>query len=88
MDHEERLFRSDDEVGVYLQVPLYEETIEEASEEWFNILVSCPCDINEEGILIMASDRDRALFLEARHSLPANSLEIVKQRGTTPSPTP
>ncbi len=82
MDHEERLFRSDDEVGVYLQVPLYEETIEEASEEWFNILVSCPCDINEEGILIMASDRDRALFLEARHSLPANSLEIVKQRGT------
>lgn len=82
MDHEEKLFRSDDEVGVYLQVPLYEETIEEAAEEWYNILVSCPCDIDGEEILIMANDRDRALFLEARHSMPANSLEIVKGRGT------
>ena len=29
---------------------------------------------------VLDNERDRAMFLEARHSLPANSLEVVQRR--------
>jgi len=82
MEHEEKFFSADHRVGIYLQIALHGETLEEGAEEWFNILMRSPVDIDGEDIRIMASGRDRAVFLEARHSLPANSLEVVKARGT------
>lgn len=82
MDHEDKFFSPDHTVGVYLQVALSTATLEEGAEEWFNIIMKSPCDVDGDDIRIMASERDREVFLEARHSLPANSLEVVKGRGT------
>ncbi|NQT93193.1 MAG: FAD-binding oxidoreductase [Lentisphaerae bacterium] len=82
MDHETRFFHGDDTVAVYLQQPLHGRELEDAAEEWLNILVESGCDIDEDAILLLDSERLRTLFLEARHSLPANALEVVKQRGT------
>jgi D-lactate dehydrogenase (cytochrome) len=82
MEHQGRLFRGDDEVGIYIQVPLTDKTIEDAAEEWFEILMNSECDIKEEAIILLDNDRDRKIFMEARHSLPANSLEVVQNRGT------
>jgi D-lactate dehydrogenase (cytochrome) len=82
MDHEVRFFSPDHQAGIYLQVALRARTVEEGAEEWFNILLRSPCNIDGDDIRILASERDRAVFLEARHSLPANSLEVVKARGT------
>jgi len=82
MDYEQKFFREDHEVGIYIQVPLYEKVLEEAAEAWLDILTGSPCSIDGEAVRMMATDRDRALFLDARHSLPANSIEVVKRRGT------
>jgi len=82
MDHEERLFRGDDQVAVYLQVPLSGVEIEDAAEEWFGFVVESDCNVDEDAVLLLDNDRDRAVFMESRHSLPANSLEVVQRRGT------
>jgi len=82
MDHEQKLFVGDNQVGVYIQIPLFERSYDDAAGEWFEILMDADCDIAEAAIKIMINDRDRSLFLEARHSMPSNSLEVVQRRGT------
>jgi len=82
MDHEDILFKGKDQVGIYLQVPLRNKTMEDAAEEWLGILVEADCNIDEQAIMLLDNDRNRKLFMEARHSLPAKALEVVKQRGT------
>ncbi|MDT8272509.1 MAG: FAD-binding oxidoreductase, partial [Desulfomonilia bacterium] len=82
MDHESKLFSGNDQVGIYLQVPLYDLTIDDAVQQWYEILTEAPCAIDENAIKMMTTDKDRALFLEARHSMPSRSLEVVQRRGT------
>jgi D-lactate dehydrogenase (cytochrome) len=82
MDHEQRLFRKDHRVGVYLQAALERESLESAGERWLDILQGAPLPVPGEDILVLANERERALFFEARHSLPANSLELVRRKGT------
>lgn len=82
MDHDERLFHGDDPVGVYVQAPLTGISLEDAAERWFELLVEIDCGIDEDAIMLIDNERDRAMFMEARHSMPANSLEVVQRRGT------
>lgn len=82
MKNEEVLFNGDDKVGVYVQVPLFDQELEDVAEVWLDMLMDANCNINDDAIILMDSDRDREIFQEARHSLPANSLEVVQHRGT------
>jgi D-lactate dehydrogenase (cytochrome) len=82
MDHEERLFLGNNQVAIYLQVPLFGVDAEEAAEAWFEFLLEADCGIDEDAVMLLDNDRDRAVFMEARHSLPANALEVVQHRGT------
>ncbi len=82
MDHEQRLFRGEEQVGVYLQVPLPDGAIEEAAEEWLEVLLEADCNVDEDAIILLDNERDRKVFMEARHSMPANALEVVQRRGT------
>jgi len=82
MDHENKLFSGKDQVGIYLQVPLYDLTTDSAAEQWFGILTEAPCNVDGDAVKIMTTDKDRAIFLEARHSMPSRSLEVVQRRGT------
>ena len=82
MDHETRFFHGDDTVAVYIQQPLHDRDVEDAAGDWLEVLTESGCELHEDAILLLDSDRLRALFMEARHSLPANALEVVKRRGT------
>ncbi len=82
MKHEERFFHGDDPVAVYIQEPLFERELEEAAETWLELLERAACAVDDEAIILLDTEQLRALFLEARHSLPANALEVVQQRGT------
>lgn len=82
MDHEHRLFRADHAVGIYLQVALENETLDEAAGKWLGILQGAPCTVAGDAVMAFVSERDRQTFFEARHSLPANSLEVARRRGT------
>ena len=82
MNHREKLFNSTSEVGIYLQIPLYNETVEDVAENWFNILLKSDCNIHEDGILLLNTPQNWKTFFEARHSMPANALEKTRQLNT------
>lgn len=79
MDHESRFFTGENPVAVYLQVPVAAAEADATTEAWFERL--CDLGVDPDAILLLDNDRDRTLFLEARHSMPANSLEVVNRRG-------
>lgn len=81
MDHRELLFKGTDQVGVYVQVPVRGRSIDEVAEEWLGVIAASGCVVADEAVLLLDSERNRTLFMEARHSLPARALEVVKQRG-------
>ena len=82
MNHREYLFKSMNEVGIYLQIPLYGKSVDDVAEKWLQILVHSGCGINEEGILLLNDPRNWQTFFEARHSIPANALEKTRQLDT------
>lgn len=82
MNHKEELFNSNEEVGIYMQIPLYKETIETAAEKWQLLLRNSNCGINEDGILLLNDPRNWRTFFEARHSIPANALDKTHRLDT------
>jgi D-lactate dehydrogenase (cytochrome) len=82
MTHESTLFRGSDPVAVYIQIPLADRTAADAAEEWLALLEATDCGMDPDGIMLLDNDRDRALFMEARHSMPAHAVEEVQRRGT------
>ena len=74
MDNKSNLFKSKTEVGIYLQIPLYKQNIEEASEYWFNIINRSNCNINLDRVFLLNNDKDWKIFFKARHSIPENAL--------------
>jgi D-lactate dehydrogenase (cytochrome) len=82
MKHENVLFQGADAVGVYIQAPLAAADADVAAERWLEVLAASGCGVRDDAILTLDNDRDRAIFLEARHSLPASAVETVQRRGT------
>ncbi|MBI3986055.1 MAG: hypothetical protein HY343_04005, partial [Lentisphaerae bacterium] len=82
MVHENRLFRGNNEVGVYIQAPLADRSTDDAAGEWFERLMASDCGLDEDAVMILDNERDRAMFMEARHSMPARAVEVVQHHGT------
>ncbi|MEI6168289.1 MAG: FAD-binding oxidoreductase [bacterium] len=82
MDHHDVLFKGSDQVGIYLQVPLYGRSMEEAAEEWMDVITASGCGAHDDAIMLLDTERNWTMFMESRHSLPANALEVAKHRGT------
>ena len=82
MDHKERLFYGDNQVAIYLQIPVNQDDYEAEVELWFNRLLESGCGIDPEAVLLLDNEPKRRIFMESRHSMPANALEVIQQHGT------
>jgi len=82
MDHQEELFNSTSEVGIYFQIPLYDKCVEDVAEDWLDILKNSKCGIQEEGILLLNDPQNWRTFFNARHSIPSNALDKTRQLDT------
>ena len=82
MEGWEKLFKIEDEVGIYLQIPLYDDTIDIAAEKWFRIIQSSNCQVNQEAIILLNDPRNWQIFFNARHSIPVNALKKTHQLDT------
>ena len=82
MSHENLLFRADNQVGIYIQEPLTDKSVEDAAVAWLDRFESAGCGIDDDAVIMLDNDHDRKIFMEARHSMPANALEVVQHRGT------
>ncbi len=82
MSHEDLLFHGANQVGIYIQEPLTDKSMDDAAGEWLERLMAANCGIDENAIIMLDNDKNRTTFMEARHSMPANALEVVQHRGT------
>ncbi|MCK5539575.1 MAG: FAD-binding oxidoreductase, partial [Deltaproteobacteria bacterium] len=70
MDHKERLFYGDNQVAIYLQIPIGEKNLDQETEIWFNRLLASNCNIDPEAIILLDNEPKRRIFMESRHSMP------------------
>ena len=82
INHESLFFHGDDQVGIYIQDPLFERDELDAAEVWLELLSEAELDIDEEAMIMLDSDAQRELFMDARHSMPANALEVAQHRNS------
>ena len=52
----------------------------DVAEVWIELLAEAEIDIDEDAMLLLDTEALRTLFMEARHSMPANALEVVQKR--------
>ncbi len=82
IDNDTRFYQTDDEVALYIVQPVFGDSDpDEAAEEWLEILEAAGCDIDDDGILLFDDEKTHRLFVESRHSLPANAIEVSNERG-------
>ncbi|MBN2807952.1 MAG: FAD-binding oxidoreductase [Deltaproteobacteria bacterium] len=82
MDHKERLFYGDNQVAIYLQIPTDKKDPDQEIEAWFDRLIKADCGIEPEAVLLLDNEPKRRIFMESRHSMPANALEVIQKHGT------
>jgi len=81
MKHRDFLFKNDSDVGIYLQVPIFNDTIENISLKWVEILNDFDHNIDTNNIIVLNEQSNWKKFFEARHSIPDNALTKTKQLG-------
>ena len=81
MNHKDFLFNSNNQVGLYIKVPIYNSTINDKSFEWFEILKSFDKNIKAKDVIVLNDKKNMELFFEARHSIPDNALIKTKELG-------
>ena len=81
MKHQEFLFNNKEDVGIYLQVPIYNKSIESKSEEWIELINQFDKNIDVDSIIVLNDPLNWKKFFEARHSIPDNALTKTKRLG-------
>ena len=81
MKHKEFLFSNDDDVGIYLQIPIYNSSLESKVEEWIEILKLFNKNIDLDNIIVLNDPNNWKKFFEARHSIPDNALSKTNKMG-------
>ena len=81
MKNKEFLFRNDKEVGVYLQIPIFNGSIDDEIDIWADIVHSFDNTIDLDSIIILNDPSNWKMFFEARHSMPDEALTKTKSLG-------
>jgi D-lactate dehydrogenase (cytochrome) len=81
MNHKEFLFSNDNDVGIYLQIPIYNDSMDSKIEEWIQIFQSFNSNIDLDSIIVLNDPNNWKKFFEARHSLPDNALTKTQRLG-------
>ena len=79
MINKNHFFKKNTDVGIYLQIPLYEKSIDQACEHWLDILLDSECNLTDEKIYVLNDQHSWDLFFEARHSIPDLALKKTKE---------
>ena len=81
MKHKSFLFNNNDEVGIYVQIPIYNSTQEEKMLEWVSLLENFDLSIDLENVISLNDPFNWKRFFEARHSIPDNALTKTRKLG-------
>ena len=81
MNNKDFLFKDVNDVGIYLQIPIFNSTMDSKIDEWTNIFTSFDNEMDLDNIIILNDPNNWKKFFEARHSIPDNALTKTKQLG-------
>ena len=81
MKNKNFLFDKSTDVGVYLQIPIYDGNIESKGDEWIFILSDFDNSLDINNIIVLNDPINWKKFFEARHSIPDNALRTTKSIG-------
>ena len=81
MNHKDFLFSNENDVGIYLQIPIYNDSMHSKIEEWTQIFQSFNTEIDLDSIIVLNDPNNWKRFFEARHSLPDNALTKTQRLG-------
>jgi len=79
MEHKDKLFKDEESVGIYLQYPVINESMDDVIVRWIKLLENSNCKIDDDDIISLNSPDNWRMFFEARHSMPAKALEKTKK---------
>ena len=79
LKNKDYFFKNKNDVGIYLQIPLHDKSIEQGCEEWVQILSKSDCNIEMDKIFVLNDKKSWDLFFEARHSMPDLAFQETKK---------
>lgn len=82
MIHEEYLFDEKYHVGLYIQIPVHNENLDDIIEHWYEFLMKFKYINEDEQVLSLNDPHNWKTFFEARHSMPANALQKARENET------
>ncbi len=77
MNHNEKLFNNEQQVGIYLKIPSSLERLENDFATWAEFFENM-CNIHSENIVVLQDESIQKVFFEARHSMPENALTKMR----------
>ena len=81
MKNKNFLFNNDNEVGLYIQIPILNDDLDIQTVEWSKLLMQFDSNFNLDDIIVLNNPVNWDKFFQARHSIPDNALIKTKQRG-------
>ena len=81
MHHKEFLFSNENDVGIYLQIPIYNDSMDSKIEEWIQIFQLFDTSLDLDNIIVLNDPNNWKRFFEARHSIPDNALTKTQRLG-------
>ena len=81
MNHKEFLFSNENDVGIYLQIPIFSNSLDSKIDEWIKILQSFNSKLDLDSVVVLNDPESWKKFFEARHSLPDNALTKTHRIG-------
>ena len=81
MKNKEFLFNNEEEVGLYIQIPAYNNDIDYKTTEWAELLSEFDSNFDLADIIVLNDPVSWKSFFEARHSIPDNALTKTRELG-------
>ena len=81
MKHRNFLFKNDSDVGIYIQIPIYNSHLDEKSTEWIQLINKFDDTIDLDSVIVLNDPLNWKKFFEARHSIPDNALSKTRKIG-------
>ena len=81
MKHKDFLFNNKNDVGIYIQIPIYNNSLDQKIIEWTSLFKQFDNTIDLDRIIVLNEPLNWKKFFEARHSIPDNALRKTRQLG-------
>jgi D-lactate dehydrogenase (cytochrome) len=81
MTNKEFLFSNENDVAIYLQIPIFNDSIDSKIEEWTGLFYSFDPHLDLDKVIVLNDPNNWKKFFEARHSIPDNALTKTQKIG-------